>query len=274
MATIEKYQTSRGATLYRVRYRTPHNRQTDKRGFTTKRDAERFAASVEVSKMRGEYVAPSSARVTVGELGPAWLDRQRGHLKPSGYRTMETAWRVGVQPRWGDVAPGDIRPTAVQQWISDLGRGTPDVKPVGASVIRRTHYVLSSILANAVRDNRRARNPAAGVKLPSTTRKRPVYLTHQQVGALATASTEYEALVLLLAYTGLRWGEAIGLRVRDLDISVGGPQFWRTRSSRGSRSMSALPRPQAPHCAAPRVPAALSGPPMRGEDPRRLTVVR
>jgi hypothetical protein len=131
MATISKYQTASGATPYRVRYRTPDNRQTDKRGFTTKRDAERFAASVEVSKMRGEYVAPSSARATVGELGPAWLDRQRGHLKPSGYAVMETTWRVRVKPRWGNVALGDIRRTAVQQWISDLGRGTAGVRPLG-----------------------------------------------------------------------------------------------------------------------------------------------
>ena len=40
MATIEKYQTRGGATLYRVRYRKPDRKQTQKRGFTTKRDAE------------------------------------------------------------------------------------------------------------------------------------------------------------------------------------------------------------------------------------------
>jgi site-specific recombinase XerD len=79
----------------------------------------------------------------------------------------------------------------VQQWISDLRRGTPSAKPVGASLVKRTHYVFSAILADAVHDNLIARNPAAGVKLPRTTRKRPVYLTHQQVGALAAASTEY-----------------------------------------------------------------------------------
>src|SRR5258705_7393521 len=70
MATIEKYQISSGAMRYRVRYRTPDNPQTDKRGFITKRDAERFANKVDVDKMRGEYVAPSHARVTVSELGP------------------------------------------------------------------------------------------------------------------------------------------------------------------------------------------------------------
>lgn len=69
MATIEPYETKAGKR-YRVRYRTPGRGQTDKRGFKTKREAEAFAATVEVSKMRGEYVAPSHARMTVGELGP------------------------------------------------------------------------------------------------------------------------------------------------------------------------------------------------------------
>ncbi len=218
MATVSRYQTSSGATLYRVRYRTPEGRQTDKRGFTTKRDAERFAATVEVAKMRGEYVAPAHARMTVGELGPAWLDRQRGHLKPSSYWVMEIEWRVRVAPRWGHVALGDIRPTAVQRWLSDLSHGVDGATPVGASVLSRAHHVLASILADAVRDHLLALNPATDIKLPRKNRKRPVYLTHQQVAELAAASGTYERLVLLMAYTGLRWGEAIGLRVRDLDM--------------------------------------------------------
>ena len=74
MATISSYQTA-GGKRYRVRYRTPDNRQTDKRGFTTKRDAERFAARVEVTKMRGEYVAPTHGaghrgRIGTGVAGP------------------------------------------------------------------------------------------------------------------------------------------------------------------------------------------------------------
>jgi hypothetical protein len=77
LATISKYQTSSGATLYRVRYRTPGRGQTDKRGFKTKRDAEAFANTVEVTKARGEYVAPSLGRVTVGELGLARLARKK-----------------------------------------------------------------------------------------------------------------------------------------------------------------------------------------------------
>lgn len=39
------------------------------RGFKTKREANLFLASVEVSKARGEFVAPAAARATSGELG-------------------------------------------------------------------------------------------------------------------------------------------------------------------------------------------------------------
>jgi hypothetical protein len=70
MATIDKYQTSRGETRYRVRYRTPDNRSTQKRGFKRKIDAERWANTVEFNKMTGEYIAPSLGRITVAELGP------------------------------------------------------------------------------------------------------------------------------------------------------------------------------------------------------------
>jgi len=43
VATIESYETSSGKR-YQVRYRTPEHKQTKKRGFRTKRDAEQFAA--------------------------------------------------------------------------------------------------------------------------------------------------------------------------------------------------------------------------------------
>ena len=77
MATISKYQTSSGTTLYRVRYYTPNRGETQKRGFKTKRDAEIFANTVEVSKLTGEYVRPALGRVTVAALAPDWLTRKK-----------------------------------------------------------------------------------------------------------------------------------------------------------------------------------------------------
>jgi hypothetical protein len=58
MARISRYQRASGATLYRVRFYTPDRGETQKRGFRTRRDAEAIASSVEVSKLKGEYVSP------------------------------------------------------------------------------------------------------------------------------------------------------------------------------------------------------------------------
>jgi integrase len=73
-------------------------------------------------------------------------------------------------------------------------------------------------MADAVRDNLIPKNPAADRSLFRSKRTAPVYLTHQDVVALADSAGEYGTLALPLAYTGLRWGEAIGLRVGDLDM--------------------------------------------------------
>ncbi|MHA7271608.1 tyrosine-type recombinase/integrase [Arthrobacter sp. HLT1-20] len=216
MATIEPYATASGKR-YRVRYRTPDRKQTDKRGFKTKRNAEAFAATVEVSKLRGEYIDPAAARLTIGELGEEWLTRQT-HMKPSSFRPVESAWRLHVEPLWGEKPVSDIRKTSVQQWISDLTTGDGKKrKPKSATVVIRAYGILAGILDSAVDDRRILSNPARGVNLPRKVKKPHTYLTHEQVHSLAMAS-KYPALVLTLAYCGLRWGEAVGLRVKDLDM--------------------------------------------------------
>lgn len=117
MATVSKYKNTAGEILYRVRYRTPENRQTDKRGFRTKRDANIFAATVEVQKLTGKYVAPSLGQITVGELGPLWLKRQIHH-KASWSARLESVWRIHVEPKWGRRRISDILRTEVQSWVA------------------------------------------------------------------------------------------------------------------------------------------------------------
>lgn len=219
MATIEKYTTKAGPR-YRVRYRKPDHTQTDKRGFKTKRDAELFLASVEVSKARGEFIDATAARALIAPLGAEWLARQT-HLKPSAHRPIESAWRIHVLPRWGGVAVADVRKTAVQQWVSEMSQGDatamPPRKPKGATLVIRAYGILAAILDDAVSDKRTLSNPARGVSLPRKVKKPHVYLSHEQVHALAAAS-KYPGLVLVLAYCGIRWGEATALKVKHLDM--------------------------------------------------------
>lgn len=171
----------------------------NKRGFTTKRDADAFAATVEVAKLTGEYVAPTLGNVTVGELGPAWLARARGHLKPAGFANYDNAWRTHVEPRWAALRINGIRFTDVQSWISELASRR------GASTVRTAYMLLARILDDAVRDRLLSSNPARGVKLPKRPPARHVYLTPAQLDALARESGRYHSLVLALGVGGLRW---------------------------------------------------------------------
>lgn len=78
--------------------------------------------------------------------------------------------------------------------------------------------MLAAILDVAVRDRRILSNPARGVTLPRKQRKGHSYLTHEQVHKLANEAGSRGALVLTLAYTGLRWGEVAALRIRSIDF--------------------------------------------------------
>jgi integrase len=232
MGSVEAYETAAGRR-YRVRYRKPDRRQAAKRGFRTKRDAERFLVTVESQMLTGDFIDPASSRTTVGELGPDWLDVKRMKLKPSSYKLLVDAWRVYVEPRWGGVELGAISHSDVQKWVTEVSAGTARTtrkyhprtaaqgsRPKSASVVIRAYGVLAAVLDVAVRDRRIPRNPARGVDLPRKAKKRHRYLTHEEVDRLARAAGEpHAAVVLVAAYTGLRWGELSALRVRDLDLS-------------------------------------------------------
>lgn len=211
MGSVTPYDTVDGKR-YRVRYRKPDRSQTDKRGFRTKRDAELFLASVEVSKARGEYVDATAAKIPVGSLGVAWLEGRKATLKPSAYRPLEITWRLHVEPRWGTTDVGQVQHSDVQAWASELATRR------SATVTLRAHGILAGVLDAAVADRRVPRNVARAISLPRKVGKRHVYLTHEQVEALAEECGDNKTLVLVLAYTGLRWGELVGLRVRNLDM--------------------------------------------------------
>ena len=211
MATISRYSVASG-TRYRVRYRTPDHRQTDKRGFRTKREAEAFASTVEVSKLKGEFIEVRRTRATVGELGPDWL-ALKVDLKVSTLTALESSWRVHVAPRWATTPVSRIDPSDVRAWIADLDRSG-----LSATTIKRAFGVLSSILDTAVGDRRLLRNPCAGVKTPRKVSREKTFLTPGQLHALANEAGPHRTMVLVLGYTGLRWGEVIGLRVKDLDL--------------------------------------------------------
>jgi integrase len=111
---------------------------------------------------------------------------------------------------------GEIRHSEVQVWVSELSKKKKKKK--SATVVIRAYGVLAGIIDIAVKDRRIPSNPARGANLPRKTGEDRHYLNHVQVQVLADESRANSTLVLFLAYTGLRWGEAVGLRVHSVDM--------------------------------------------------------
>lgn len=219
-------------TLLRVRYRKPNGKQTDKRGFARKRDAEQFCATVEVDKLTGSYIAPSLGRITIGEIGTAWLAGQVFD-KESWATRVESIWRVHIEPEWGARQVASFDKTEVRDWLTGIARAPSTVGDI--------HSVFAAILDDAVEQKRIPANPARGVKIPKRTATEHNYLTHDQVAALA-AESKHPEIVMLLAYSGLRWGEMAALRPRDITLDRKRVRVVRSASKVNSRSVIGAPK--------------------------------
>jgi integrase len=209
MGTVKAYQTKTRGRLYEVWYTKPNGSRGHDRGFQLKRDAEAHLATVEVSKLKGAYVNRSDAKATVSELGVQWLEQHKPKITPSSYHSVESAWRIHVKPKWGSYAVGAITKRDVQAWLNELGEKRSH------TTVARVRDLLAGILDHAVEDNRITKNPARDLTIKKKPIPDEVFLSHSQVEALARTS-RHPDLVLFLAYTGLRWGEATALRVRNV----------------------------------------------------------
>jgi len=238
MGSITAYNTEAGRR-YRVRYRDPDRRSREKNGFARRKDAEDYLANITVSTNRGEFVDPKTARATIHDLGGEWLANQT-HLKPSALRSIETAWRIHVDPTWGGRRVGEVLHSEVQQWLTTFTTGFET--PRSPTVILRAYGVLAAILDVAVRDRRISSNPARGVRLPRRSKKKRNYLSASQVELLAAYAGRHSTLVYVLAYTGVRWGEAVGLRVGTVDTQRRRMQIQENAVTIGSKIIVGTPK--------------------------------
>lgn len=215
MVSYQKYQLKSGETRWRVCYRDPAHRNVEKAGFKRKIDAQDWAArNVTTAINDGAYVDPRGGRAIVEDLGREWVAAHESVWKPSHHHSVETAWRVHVEPKWGRRRIGEIQHSEVQEWVNELASRR------SASVVIRAFGVLKGIYDTAVKDGRIVRTPVKDIQLPKKHRKPRTYLTPSQLLNLADCSGEYRPLILVLGLCGLRWGEATALTVADLDFKT------------------------------------------------------
>lgn len=210
MAHIRRHPKAKDR--WQVRYVDPRGRERAK-NFSRKSDAERFLVSVETDKLRGEWVDPRLAKITFRE----WTNRWWGttsHLKPYTREGYESLLLVHIHPRFGDVPIGRIQPIEVREWISER-----HASGLSSSRIRQAYYLFAQILRAAVETGHLARTPCIGVTLPRMQRREMRFLTAEEVRRIADRLDEpYDVLVYVLAYGGLRWGEACALRRGRCDL--------------------------------------------------------
>jgi integrase len=196
---------------YRVRYRGPDHRERS-RSFRKKIDANRFAVATESSKLRGEWVDPQLSKTRFGEWAERWMSTTVG-LKPKTRQGYESLLRAHLLPAFGNVSLARIQPVDVREWVARL-----NAKGLSSSRMRQAHHLLSMILKAAVESGYLARTPCVGIRIPRAPKRGQVILQPGQIDLLAGAAGDYGVLIYVLAYGGLRWGEAAALRRGRCDL--------------------------------------------------------
>lgn len=242
--SVHQYKLKDGRVLYRVSFDTPDGKRTTKRGFKRRRDAILWEAEhVTTAKAEGTFIDTSSMNVTVAALYTPWLARKKMTVKPSYLDDLEQAWAKYVAPVWAGIPLSKISQQAVQTWVLSISNGSFDGTAKSPSVVLRAHGVLASLLDDAVKAHKLAQNPARGVELPRKSRKtKHTYLTMQQLLGLAEAAGKYKTLILLLGLTGLRWGEAIGLKVKDVHPDKHRIDVYKSATQVGSEIIVGSPK--------------------------------
>lgn len=181
----------------------------------------------------------SDERLRLSTFLSEWLDGKRATLRPRTF-TRYQELLAHVQKALGSQQLTRITPRALQRFYGDLQAE----KPVGAGLSPTTahhvHSALRQALASAERQGLLARNPADLVDAPRMrqTEMHTLDLAQSRTLLEAARGDRLEGLYALALATGMREGELLALRWRDVDLDVHhlqvkGTLAWRSGQGAG-----------------------------------------
>jgi integrase len=192
----------------------------------TRKDAEKELRRLLRSVDTGEHVDPT--RMTVREWLATWLAAIREEVSPKTHERYSEIVCNYLSPSLGALPIAKLAPVDIQRVYTDLATGgRRDRKPGGLSpqTRRHLHRILRSALARAVEQQVIARNPADAFRkrMPKVERHGMATLSAEQSQLLFDAirhTRVYWPVVIALA-TGMRRGEVLALRWRNIDLDRG-----------------------------------------------------
>lgn len=197
------------------RYRTADGRRHSVFAATKDGAAQRLREDT-TARDRGALV--NSTKETVGSFLQSWLAGAQPSLRPMTFQSYESIIRTQLLPRVGRVLLSRLHPQHVQRMeAAMLAEG------LSPKYVRNVHGVLHRALDRAVQWHQVGANPADGVDLPHRKPREMSALTPEQARAVLAAARgdDLEALWVLMILSGLRQGELLALRWKDVDLSAG-----------------------------------------------------
>jgi integrase len=181
--------------------------------FRTRRDADQFLAVIEADLLRSTWFNPKSGAIRLDVYAPRWVIERPIELQPRTLEIYESLLRNHIYPAFGGTELRKITSAAVRTWHATLRSDG-----VGATTVAKSYRLLKAIMTTAVEDDLIARNPCrlrnAGVE--RTPERKPPSI--EEVVRIADAiEPRYRALILLAAWSGLRWGELAALSRQRID---------------------------------------------------------
>ena len=190
----------------------------------TKRDAERVLREVLLSLEQGTYVKAN--RITLGEWLRRWLrDYASMNITDRTLESYNSIVERHLVPSLGRIMLSDLQPLHIQDYYGEKrlnGRADGKGGLSGRSIVYQ-HRILSKSLDYAVKMGLVVRNVAKAVEKPRVAKVAMNTLSPEEVTRFLDVAreTEYFVYFATLLYTGLRRGELLALRWRNLDLRNG-----------------------------------------------------